>query len=321
VTLLQELAAGGSADAPTLLLGFEEPELYQHPPQARHLAATLQNLTEGNAQVVVATHSPFFASGRHFESVRVLRKPSDPVGATLCTQISVQDIANALAEALGKTPEQPSALLAAIEQIVQPSQRELLFCGLPVLVEGTEDVALIAAQLRLSGRWDDFRRVGGHFVLAMGKTNLSRLLAICNSLMLPAYVVFDGDGPHKADTDKACKNKERNERDNRCILHLAGLTSANPLSDSIIRGDSVTMWPETLLAAVKADTGEAAWSEATKAVRDDLGLHDTSNKNGLLLAAILEAALQKGASSTALSKLCDDILSRAARPIGMSPAA
>jgi hypothetical protein len=139
--------------------------------------------------------------------------------------------------------------------------------------------------------------------------------------MLPGYVVFDGDGPHKDDTDKARKNKERNERDNRCILHLSNLKSANPLSDSVIRGDCVTMWPETLVAAVKADMGEAAWSEAANAVRDDLGLHGTSTKNGLLLAAILEAALQKGARSAALSQLCDDILSRAARPTGMSPAA
>jgi hypothetical protein len=253
--------------------------------------------------------------------VRVIRKPLAAAGATSCTQISVQGIADALAEALGKEPEEPSALLAAIEQIVQPSQRELLFCGLPILVEGMEDVALIAAQLRLAGRWDDFRRVGGHFVLAIGKTNLSRLLAICNSLKLPAYVVFDGDGPHKEDTDAARRNKLRNERDNRCILHLAGLKSAAPLSDSIVRGDGITMWPKTLAAAVKADMGEAVWSEFAGTVRNDSGLHGTSTKNGLLLAAILEAAWAKAVRSRVLCQLCDDILSRGAQPVGVSSAA
>ena len=38
LALLQELASSGPDQGPTLVLGCEEPELYQHPPQARHLA-------------------------------------------------------------------------------------------------------------------------------------------------------------------------------------------------------------------------------------------------------------------------------------------
>lgn len=319
VALLQELSASDAADAPTLLLGFEEPELYQHPPQARHLASTLQELAGGNAQVIVATHSPFFASGRHFESVRVLRKSADRADETTCTQIAIQRVADSLANALGKRPDEPSALLAAIEQILQPSQRELLFCGLPVLVEGEEDVALIAAQLRLSGRWDEFRRLGGHFVLALGKTNLSRPLAICNELAIPAYVIFDGDGPHVEDNEKARENKSRNERDNRCLLRLADLPEADPLSDSIVRSERLTMWPATLAEAVKAGMGADLWKSTAQSVRDTLGLHGVSGKNGLLLAAIFEAAWNTGARSPALAQLCDDILARGTRALADSP--
>ena len=308
VALLQELSEGDASNSPTLLLGFEEPELYQHPPQARHLAATLQELAKGNAQVIVATHSPFFASGRLFESVRVFRKDSSGAGDTSCTQISIANVADALARALGKKPEEPSSLLAAIEQILQPSQRELLFCGFPVLVEGEEDVALIASHLRLSGRWEEFRRLGGHFVLALGKTNLSRPLAICNELKLPTYVVFDGDGPHADDTPKARENKMRNERDNRCLLFLADCPDANPLTESTVRNKRVTMWPKTLVEAVKADVGERAWQSSADKVRDELGLHGLSEKNGLLLAAIFEAVWNSGARSPELAQLCDDIL-------------
>ena len=313
VALLQELSEGDASTAPTLLLGFEEPELYQHPPQARHLAATLQELAKGNAQVVVATHSPFFASGRFFESVRVFRKDASGAGETSCTQLSMARVADALAKALGKRPEEPSALLAAIEQILQPSQRELLFCGFPILVEGEEDVALIASHLRLSGRWDEFRRLGGHFVLALGKTNLSRPLAICNELTLPAYVVFDGDGPHEDDTPKAREKKTRNERDNRCLLALADCHEANPLADSTVRSTRITMWPKTLVEAVKADVGAEVWQSTADKVRDELGLHGVSEKNGLLLAAIFEAVWHSGARSAALAQLCDDILCCGAR--------
>ena len=46
LALLQELAGTDDAAGPTLILACEEPELYQHPPQARHLAAVLNTLCQ-----------------------------------------------------------------------------------------------------------------------------------------------------------------------------------------------------------------------------------------------------------------------------------
>ena len=37
LALLQELSRTGAETEPTLLLAVEEPELYQHPPQCRHI--------------------------------------------------------------------------------------------------------------------------------------------------------------------------------------------------------------------------------------------------------------------------------------------
>ena len=45
LVLLQELAGTDAAGGPTLILACEEPELYQHPPQARHLSAVLNKLS------------------------------------------------------------------------------------------------------------------------------------------------------------------------------------------------------------------------------------------------------------------------------------
>lgn len=72
-TLLQELAEHDDK-GPRLLLGCEEPELYQHPPQALYLAGVMQQLSTQNAQVMVSTHSPHFVSGRNFEQIRMVRK-------------------------------------------------------------------------------------------------------------------------------------------------------------------------------------------------------------------------------------------------------
>ena len=54
-------------------------------------------------------------------------------------------------------------------------------------VEGREDVAFISKHLQLTGKWKEFRRHGCHFVVAEGKQNLSRPLAISTTLKVPVF--------------------------------------------------------------------------------------------------------------------------------------
>lgn len=81
LAILQELASlersdgdAAGVDRPTLLLGCEEPELYQHPPQARHLASVLRSLVGAGNQVIMTTHSAYFASGESYEEIRLVRR-------------------------------------------------------------------------------------------------------------------------------------------------------------------------------------------------------------------------------------------------------
>ena len=265
LTLLQELAGHDASDAPTLLLGFEEPELFQHPPQARHLADVLEALTGANAQVIVATHSPYFVRGAGFERARYFRK-NRASGHSCCTHVSMARLSVLLAEALGTQPEAPTDLMAQIEQILQPTQRELVFCNLPLLVEGLEDVAFIGTHMRLSGRWVDFRRIGAHFIMAEGKTNLSRPLAIAKELALPFFVVFDGDGPH-TDAEKTARNR----RDNLCLLKLSDLAYADPLSASTIVAPHLRMWATSIGEVVRLELGPAEWDTAEASARTKYG--------------------------------------------------
>jgi putative ATP-dependent endonuclease of the OLD family len=115
LALLQELAGADDQRAPRLILGCEEPELYQHPPQARHLAAVFQKLTEGNSQVIVSTHSPLFVSGAGFENIRMVRKAS----VNKCSEVkhmTFAEIADEIATATGKQPSKPSGTRAKINQ-------------------------------------------------------------------------------------------------------------------------------------------------------------------------------------------------------------
>jgi predicted ATP-dependent endonuclease of OLD family len=65
----------------TLILGIEEPELYQHPSRQRHLASILLGLSQSgipgvvpSVQVIYTTHSPLFVDIGRFDAIRVLRK-------------------------------------------------------------------------------------------------------------------------------------------------------------------------------------------------------------------------------------------------------
>ncbi len=78
IALVQQLArVQASGDPPGLFLALEEPELYQHPLQARHFARTLADLTrtgEGAIQVGYATHSEHFVDPSHYERLRRFSK-------------------------------------------------------------------------------------------------------------------------------------------------------------------------------------------------------------------------------------------------------
>lgn len=142
LALLQELSGSSDADGPKLILGFEEPELFQHPPQAQHLSDVLQKLTEGNSQVMVCTHSPYFVSGEFFEDVRLVRKHAVR-GCSEVQQVTFEDLASTVAAASGTIPTKREGAIARIHQALQPALNEIFFTPFLVLVEGLEDVAYI----------------------------------------------------------------------------------------------------------------------------------------------------------------------------------
>ena len=189
LALLQELAGTDDAAGPMLILACEEPELYQHPPQARHLASVLNTLSQGNAQVIVSTHAPLFVSGQGFEDVRMIRKDTGQRHSAV-SHMSFDEIAQAVAVATGAQPAKPEGTLAKIHQALQPSLNEMFFTRRLILVEGLEDVAYLWSYLHLLGKEDEFRRLGGHIVAANGKSELLQPLVIARHMRIPDICHF-----------------------------------------------------------------------------------------------------------------------------------
>jgi predicted ATP-dependent endonuclease of OLD family len=307
VALLQELAVSDNSEQPSLILGIEEPELYQHPPQAHHLSTLLQGLTEDEAaQVIVSTHSPYFVSGKGFESVRFTRKNSQ-TGVSTISALTHEKLSERLAKALKSDPVARSNVMAQVEQIMQPSQNELFFARVPILVEGPEDVAFISSHLHLFGHWEDFRRHGCHFIVCGGKNAMSRPLAIALGLGLEPFVVFDGDGSDE-------KNREKHEKDNGCILRLCDLNDQEIFPTETLWNSRLVMWHTQLRKEVSEDVGAETWGKACEQAFKRLGLSERlSQKNSLWIASTLEQLCQAEISSKTLERLCSNMLRYAER--------
>lgn len=299
LALLQVLATTDDSTNPTLLLACEEPELYQHPPQARHLAGVLSSLSGGNAQVIVSTHNPLFVSGKGFESVRMVRK--DPTtSASSVSFMSIAEMNNAISRATGTDPVKLKQVIAKIHQALQPSLNEMFFTNRLVLVEGNEDIAYITTYMNLLNKDEEYRRIGCHIVASNGKNALVRPVAIAKHLGIPTYLVFDSDAG-SPDTDKQ-------RRENKALLTLAGCASEDPLPSQDVWGNGFTMWHSDIGSVVKDEIGAEAWEEARKKVDRQFGQTRSLRKNPLRIGESLAHAWLAGKRSKSLEKLCTAIL-------------
>jgi putative ATP-dependent endonuclease of OLD family len=309
LALLQELASSDTPNAPTLILACEEPELYQHPPQARHLADVFSQLARGNNQVLVTTHSPLFVSGDGFEDVRLVRTPARDTGS-LISSLTFDTLCARIRTALGDDPSRKlEGLIAKIHQALRPHIAEMFFARVPILVEGLEDASYITTALHHFGQWSEFRRLGCHIIPVNGKDKLIQPLAIVKELGIPAFVVFDADGDTKREDHRV-----KHEQDNKALIGLLGIAAA-PFPDANVLGDDHAIWQTNLTLAVEADFGGDC-SVFKEAARVHYAQEGGLEKHDLFIADWLSAAHTNGKNSKTLAELCTAILKYAKNEAG-----
>lgn len=320
LALLQELASLNDNDAPVLILGCEEPELYQHPPQARHLAAVFERLSVQGAQILVTTHSPYFVSGENFESIRMVRRSQDNNCSSI-RQYTFDELGRRFATVVNKPLRNPSATSAKLHQALQPSLSEMFFTQKLILVEGLEDVAYIHAWMVLTNQWDSFRKCGAHIVPVNGKSELIRPVIIALGLDIPTLAIFDADGDKITKTDatgvKVDNRSVRSdhERDNRALVRLLGGDEENLFPTGIIWGDNLVIWPSDLADTVKREfivslghQGEEQLEAVENKARSDAGNAGDLGKNSIYIGYLLERLNKANGQSPSLDRLCEKIL-------------
>jgi putative ATP-dependent endonuclease of OLD family len=196
-----------ATDRPTLLLAIEEPELYQHPPRARHFFKTLSTITQSpSVQVCYATHSPYFVSPERFDSLRFFRRRMG-VGGTRDTTVTAASL-DVLAGRLQES--EANARRAVLARTLSEQFREAFFAKSVLLTEGASDAAVFETAAEMLGL-GSLAADGVVVTNVGGKGSQPIALAILNALGIPTYCVFDGDA--SASDGEECATCRRSKRD------------------------------------------------------------------------------------------------------------
>ena len=298
IVILQELMASDSEVSPTLLLGCEEPELYQHPPQAKHLASILMELSSGDAQIFITTHSPYFVDVDHYEGIKMFRNFGGQATISSSTFKTILTGYNTAFERPLRDEDQVRTKLAIQ---TQPKFNEIFFADKVVLVEGISDEACFETFLRLSGKKPEFQKSGAALVVCEGKGSLAIMLLIAKDFGIPFHVVFD--------CDSNCDAKYKNEhiRDNDAILTLSGAVALGEFPSSHMLKAGVSAWHHEI-EQVLEDEYAGDSEKFNQAGRDAVGNLKSSKKNPLYIAAAMKAAWDGGRRFPVIDQVVTEIL-------------
>lgn len=286
--LAEELAA-----LPAIVVGIEEPEIYQHPVRARHFARVLSAWSgKDTSQVMMATHSPYFVLPEQFESLRRFEL-LDGHSRIACT--SIADVATA-------ARVDPERVRKAAEKELPRVFSEGFFADVVAFVEGdTDRVVLEMLAERLGCSLD----AHGIAMLATGgKDNLHVPYAILEEVGVPVYVIADADAlraekKHPSDAAKCANARASHVRSTQDLV--AWLPASEPLIGSLpfAFGDPTVVTTRWSLMHDDLENELATWPEFVSEL-DAMGA-DLSSKSVSAYRAAAGAAALDGAPSSLLA--------------------
>lgn len=313
ITLLQHLAlvqAGDSSPVVTpgreqnIILGIEEPELYQHPNRQRHLSAILDRLCSGgipgmscSVQVIYTTHSPLFVDIRHFERIKIIRKIQRVPDLPKETAV-ISTTPEAIQKALEEVEERPceshsgTSLESRLRTAMTPMVNEGFFSDVVVLVEGEEDRAALVGVSTVMNI--DLNSYGISIIPCGGKGSIHKMGTVFGHFKIPMYVIWDSD------------MGKGSEKDNHRLLRLCG----KPQED----------WPEgvfdryacfktNLTVTLCRELGKEFYDSTLDRLRQEFGLGELSKarKNPLVIEELIKKAKEMNRSTTTLEEIIRQI--------------
>lgn len=295
------------AQAPTLILAIEEPELYQHPTKQRHFAEVLRGLSsgtlpgvQGHTQIIFGSHSPMFISMGKADEIRLTRRvPCADSEFKQCTlqALDLSSIAQKLRSGWDKPPEQYTAqTLIPRLHILGAELSEGFFANGVILVEGRSDKAALTATARMMGV--SFEAAGIAILSAEGKANLDRPYVIFRELGIPTFILWD--------CDQQLAEDKRSPATDLALSKLAKPDQqfeAAPTADLI--ADCYAHFEKTLELKLKEDLTPAIHTACLAAACEPFGVHPSKDSQKIpdVVYETLFRAREQGQESAMLKNL------------------
>lgn len=169
----------------SLIIGFEEPEIYLHPSAANQMRDTIYELSGTQSQIVATTHSPYL--------IDLSRKPRQVLNRFRCDGAHAENVAFNVSDefvALNDDDKEYVKMLLRIDDYVARA----FFTKTVVLVEGdTEDIVLREAMKRLP--LDTRAKLLSDFevIKARGKASIIGIAKYFQALSINFMVMHDRD--------------------------------------------------------------------------------------------------------------------------------
>lgn len=171
----------------TLIIGFEEPEIYLHPNAATQMKDAIYDLVNEELQIVCTTHSPYMI-GMDKDNQQVLNRISKNEDVT---EINAFNLSNEYKALIDDDKEKLKMLMKIDDYIAK-----VFFSKNIIIVEGdTEEVvfketlkALPPSKFKVNEIKNDFQ-----IIKARGKAVIISLVRYLKALNLDVYVIHDRD--------------------------------------------------------------------------------------------------------------------------------
>ena len=298
----EEKGEGGGDTGPSVMLAIEEPELHQHPSQARHIAGLLSSISvsgfagvANDVQVAYTTHSPHFVGADRIGQLRLVRKAGGKEGMPGETRVrstGMDNIQERLRNAGASSHADPEKLRRDFDRILTPLMSEGFFARTAVLVEGDSDRVAILRAAEMRGTPLDERGVA---VIPCGsKAGIHGPLAMFMELGVRAYPVWDRDG-HEG------KEKGLNDR----LLSLVGRKGGDCPDATTAEYSCLGA---KLEGALRSDMGEEMYDRLVAGYRNEYSLKKKDDKKPLVTHLLMEEMERRGIRPTRLERIVEAIL-------------
>ena len=292
---------GGDAGVPSAVLAIEEPELHQHPSQARHAADLLSSISRTgfagvakDVQVAYTTHSPYFVGADRIGQLRLVHKAGGEEGMPGETRVrstTMGRIQGRLRSAGASKHADPEKLRRDFDHILTPFMNEGFFARTAVLVEGDSDRVAIMRAAEMRGTPLDEKGVA---VIPCGsKAGILGPLAMFMELGVRAYPVWDRDG-HEG------KEKRLNDR----LLSLVGRKGGDCPDDTTA---GYSCLGGKLEGALRSDMGAGLYDRLAAGYRKEHSL-GKKDKKPLVTHLLMEEMEKRGIRPARLERIVEAIL-------------